>query len=126
MSDRMALLVEDDERVREVFAAYLETDGWTVAHAADGVEALAKFAAVHPDLLVTDIMMPRMDGTTMLRLLRQDPANAELPVLVISGHANPSQELNGIPGPMAFLSKPTSLGGFMRAVHRLAPQTQSV
>lgn len=126
MSDRIALLVEDDERVREVFAAYLETDGWTVEHAGDGLEALTSFAASRPHLIVTDIMMPRMDGATMLRLLRQDPANAEIPVLVVSGHANPGHELHGIPGPMTFLSKPTSLGGFMRAVRRLAPAAQSV
>ena len=113
------LLVEDDLRVREVLAAYLAVDGNEVTLAADGVEGLDLARSERPDFIVTDIMMPRMDGLAMVRTMRQDTGLRQIPVLLISGHSDPpvADELAG--GPLGYIAKPVTLGGFLAAVHRL-------
>ncbi|MBI2302114.1 MAG: response regulator [Armatimonadetes bacterium] len=123
MDPRRVLLIEDNERVREVFAAYLEHDGWAVALATDGLEGLDAALADPPDLIVTDIMMPRLDGLEMLRRMRAEPALLEVPVLVVSAQGGLLNDLERLPGRLRYLTKPVSLSGFLGAVRQLsAPQ----
>lgn len=116
---RRCLLVEDDVRVREVLAAYLAVDGFDVSIASDGVEGLTKALEDVPDLIVTDIMMPRKDGIAMVKEMRADERLNKVPVLFISGHSDPpdGEELRS--GPMAYVAKPVTLGGFLTAVRKL-------
>lgn len=119
------LLVEDDVRVREVLAAYLDVDGFEVVEAADGVEGLESTRTQAPDLIVTDIMMPRMDGLTMVRQLRADEALRHIPVLLISGHSDPPDEVDLEAGPLAYIPKPVTLGGFLSAIRRLLAKARA-
>lgn len=119
---RRVLLVEDEAIVAELFAESLLDDGYDVAVAGDGVEALALFeeaeATGQPyDVVVTDIRMPRMDGVTLARRLRG--GHPELPMVVVSGYA-PAEQLVGLAAeknaPMTILAKPVKLSRLRSAV----------
>jgi two-component system chemotaxis sensor kinase CheA len=81
---RHILVVDDALTVRELQRSILLRAGFDVSVAADGVDALARLAAGGIDLVLTDVEMPRMDGFTLTRTIRQDPALANMPVLIIT------------------------------------------
>lgn len=79
------LLVEDDADLRDVLQALLESQGYSVGAAGDGLEALSRLDLEPFDLVVTDYRMPRMDGMALITSLRADPAHGGLPVVLTSG-----------------------------------------
>ena len=66
------LLIEDDKTLAELYATVLKEKGHTLDVAHDGVEGLAKAIQNHPELIITDIAMPKMDGVTMMKHIRED------------------------------------------------------
>ncbi|THC42170.1 Hpt domain-containing protein [Massilia sp. Mn16-1_5] len=78
------MVVDDSLTVRRVTQRLLEREGYRVALAKDGVDALEQLPEVHPDLMLVDIEMPRMDGFDLVRHVRSDPATAHLPVIMIT------------------------------------------
>ncbi len=83
-TSRRILLAEDDRFLRRAAEATLKRVGHTVLTAADGEEALAKARTERPDLILLDLIMPRLQGFEVLRLLKADPATADIPVIVLS------------------------------------------
>jgi adenylate cyclase len=81
---RTALIVEDDPAARHSLRQPLEQIGWTVTEASDGEEALARFAAVAPSLVVLDLRLPRVDGFEFLARLRSSEAGRSTPVIVVT------------------------------------------
>ncbi|MGL4555059.1 MAG: response regulator, partial [Gemmataceae bacterium] len=79
------LVVEDDTNERELLAGLLGLDGWSVVSVPDGVAALDHLSAATPDLVLMDMEMPRCDGATAIRRLRQSPTARAVPVVVLSG-----------------------------------------
>src|SRR4051812_18505440 len=75
------LLVEDAPFLRYAFGRLLRLHGFEVLEANDGLDALEHVNDFQPDLVVTDLMMPVMDGVELIRRLREDPRTAELPIL---------------------------------------------
>jgi DNA-binding response OmpR family regulator len=78
------LLVEDDINLREIYAARLTAENYQVAVASDGEEALAKAVAEKPDLIVLDIMMPKISGFDVLDILRSTPATKKTRVVMLT------------------------------------------
>jgi CheY-like chemotaxis protein len=78
------LVVDDDIRLRNSVADVLEDEGYVVDHAADGVDALTRIEANRPDAILLDVLMPRMNGKQLLETLHQDPATADIPVLIMT------------------------------------------
>ena len=78
------LLVEDDNNLSEIFKMRLQAEGYTTMVAADGEEGLKLARAVRPDLITLDVMMPRLDGWTLLALLKQDESLAPIPVILLT------------------------------------------
>lgn len=78
------LIVEDEPNVRNFVKVYLEFEGYEVVEAKNGREGLERVKADGPDLVVTDIMMPEMDGVTFYKTLRQDEKTKSLPVIVLT------------------------------------------
>ncbi|MBF0452562.1 MAG: response regulator [Candidatus Magnetomorum sp.] len=78
------LVVEDSQTVREVERHFLESAGYTVTTAVNGVDGLNKLKSGHFDLIITDIDMPRMNGIEMIRQVRTDTRYSEIPVIVVS------------------------------------------
>jgi len=78
------LLAEDDRFLRKAAEATLRQNGFVVLAAVDGEEALRLARAEAPDLVLLDLIMPKMQGFEVLRALKQDPATAGIPVIVLS------------------------------------------
>jgi CheY-like chemotaxis protein len=84
MTARRVLLVEDDRFLRRAGEVSLRRRGFTVTTAADGEEALRKVRAEPPDLILLDILMPKMTGIEVLKTLRAEEATREIRVLILS------------------------------------------
>jgi CheY-like chemotaxis protein len=95
------LVVDDESSMRFLLRMLLESDGFDVVEAAHGAEALAKVHQARPDLVVTDLMMPVMDGRGLIDRLRGDEETAGIPIVALSSRPNPS-----VPGADAVLEKP--------------------
>ena len=99
------LVVDDDKNTRRLIQAVLEAERYTVSTAADGEEALGVLAETHIDLIVLDIMMPRMDGYAFTEALRA--ANNELPILMVSARQLPADRHKGfLVGTDDYITKP--------------------
>ncbi|KUL28549.1 response regulator [Actinoplanes awajinensis] len=79
------LVVDDESDIRFMHRRILAKAGHEVTEAGDGAMALAAVRDWAPDLVITDMMMPIMDGAELIRRLREDPATAAIPVLSVSG-----------------------------------------
>ncbi|WP_193607562.1 response regulator [Nocardioides lijunqiniae] len=102
------LVVEDDRAVRESLRRSLEFNGYDVHLAADGAEALAGIAGVHPDVVVMDVMMPRLDGLETTRALRT--AGNSVPILVLTARDAVGDRVEGLDaGADDYLTKPFAL-----------------
>src|SRR4051812_6517783 len=85
---RRILTVDDSPSMRMLLRAALTEQGFTVFEAEDGVDALEKLEAATPDLVITDINMPRMDGFGLIEALRSGDIQAGLPILVLTTEAS--------------------------------------
>jgi DNA-binding response OmpR family regulator len=100
------LLVEDEENLRELVSARLEQNGYEIATAVDGYQAVTKARAYGPDLIILDLMIPKMDGYTVCRMIKSG-GMAETPVILFSARSNPDDIRRGVEmGANAFVSKP--------------------
>jgi adenylate cyclase len=81
---RSVLIVDDDPTVRDLMARFLERQGFDVVTAADGLEGLALAREHHPAAITLDIMMPGVDGWTVLAAIKGDPALADIPVILVT------------------------------------------
>ncbi|WP_181309846.1 response regulator transcription factor [Nocardioides campestrisoli] len=102
------LVVDDDRAVRESLRRSLEFNGYDVALAGDGAEALAAIATAAPDAVVMDVMMPRLDGLEATRALRA--AGHDLPILVLTARDAVGDRVEGLDaGADDYLTKPFAL-----------------
>jgi len=112
MTTKLSVLVVDDEPdKRLLFAFALGNEGYEIYTAADGVEGLAAVEEHQPDLIVTDVMMPRMDGYEMIRRVRGNPQTKFIPVIIQSAARNESSDvrLGSELGALGYLTDPTDL-----------------
>lgn len=111
------LVVEDEFAMRWVLEAFLGEEGYAVEVASNGQEALERIGARRPDLIVTDVMMPRLTGPELLERLAADPALRSIPVIVMSSMSRAAVEAKGaaLEG-RPFLRKPFGLDALLRAV----------
>jgi excisionase family DNA binding protein len=104
------LIVDDDATMLRLYE--LEMAGWglpvELLKASNGFEALIKIGESKPDMLISDLNMPGMDGFRMIRTLRSDPAYAEMAIVVISGLDQGTVASMGLPADIPFFSKPAS------------------
>lgn len=117
------LLVEDEASLAMIMRDTMEPTGMSVTLAADGEEGLRAFFAEKPDVLVTDIMMPRMDGFEMVRCIREH--DKLTPVLFLTARSSVNDVVDGFKmGGDDYLKKPFSLQELMARVRRLAERQQ--
>lgn len=108
------LIAERDLQVRALQRVFLERAGVAVEFADDGIAALARACAAPPAALVTEILLPGLDGLTLCRRLRDEPLTAEVPVVVFSLLAAAARATEA--GARAFLRKPLVESTFVAAV----------
>jgi len=114
---RVILVAERDATVRELQRYFLEAAGFAVEFADDGEAALERARELLPALVVTEILIPRLDGLALCRRLREDPLTRGVPVIVFSILAAAARA--GEAGASAFLRKPLVESIFMAAVQEL-------
>jgi two-component system chemotaxis response regulator CheY len=101
------LIVDDSKIMRGLVRGALEADRYRVVEAADGKEALIVIDGANPDLVITDVNMPEMDGLTLIRELRQLPAYLPIPILVLTTEAGDDLKKRGrAVGATGWLVKP--------------------
>ena len=107
MKRHTILIVDDEVRMRRVIADYLHIKEYETVEAADGAEALESFRAHHPDLVILDVMMPRMDGWQVLSEIRK---THKTPVIMLTARGEEADELQGFElGADEYIAKPFSL-----------------
>ena len=89
------LLVEDDNNLREIYAARLEAEGYEIATAADGESALATAVKERPDLIILDVMMPKISGFDVLDILRSTPETKDAKIVMMTALSQESDRARG-------------------------------
>jgi len=127
MAGPTILLVDDEANILELNRMYIENAGYTVCMARDGIEALTQFRAMHPALVVLDLMMPEVDGWEVCRRLRQE---GPIPIIMLTARAEDIDRIVGLElGADDYMTKPYNpreLVARIRAVLRRtynAPET---
>ncbi len=109
-SPGFVLVVDDEEQNRTLLRDPLEARGYEIAEAENGVQALQKIAERPPDVILLDLMMPKLDGFEVCRRLRRDTKTAHIPILMITALSDRKERLMGIEaGANDFLNKPIDI-----------------
>ena len=107
MGKLTVLVIDDDPVILELLRVNFEIEGFDVICAADGEEGLQRAQAEHPDVVISDIMMPRRDGLQLLSDLKRDPATHDLPVILLSAKAQKNEVQQGLDlGADDYITKP--------------------
>jgi CheY-like chemotaxis protein len=83
-----ALVVDDSMLIRYTVCRFLEGRGFAVESATNGLEALTILDRVHPDLIVTDMQMPKMSGSELITALKKNAKTASIPIIIVAGRAS--------------------------------------
>jgi len=114
------LVVDDSEVLRRIVVFNLVKNGYTVSEASDGEEALQKLKESTPDLVILDIMMPKMNGFEVLKVMKQDENLSKVPVIVLTAKGGENDLQEGLKlGADIFLTKPFSPGRLIEEVQRV-------
>ena len=119
---KTVLVAEDEPAILEMMTAVLEDEGLRVVQASDGMAALELLTREIPDLVLTDAMMPRLDGIGLVHRMRADPRWAAVPVVVVSAVLRAEPE--GFPG-VRFLAKPFDLGRLLAVIAAVLDEAHS-
>ena len=109
------LVVEDDSDMRALINRHLLNAGYVVRAVANGLEAAASCLSVTPDLIVSDVHMPRMSGFDMIRILKSEPAMKDIPVIFLTVDEGARTEGEGL-GAIEYLSKPYKVASLLMLV----------
>ena len=118
---KRVLITEDDESMREFLTMLVEREGFRVAHARDGGEALASAKAERPDLILLDLMLPSLGGYEVLRALQSDELR-DVPVVVLTARFMDAKTVEMIrrePNVKEFMQKPPKPALLAGLLHRL-------
>lgn len=112
------LIVEDEENIRKLMVTYLKRDGYRIFEAADGLEALDVLQREHVDLMIADIMMPKMDGLTLTENLRD--AHYDFPILMVTAKERIEDKKKGfLAGTDDYMVKPIDFDEMLMRVAAL-------
>ena len=128
----VVLVADDDAWILRMVATVLEKRGYIVLIANDGEEALAKALVTTPDLLITDVMMPRMDGWALVKALRSRPETATLPVIFLTALSSDEDRIRGfrlgaddyVPKPFRFEELDLRIAKTMRRTQAIAQEAR--
>jgi CheY-like chemotaxis protein len=116
---KTVLIVEDEADAAELFAEMMRVSGFRILKTSSSTPALSLIATEKPDIIILDIMMPDISGLDILRQMRQDPALADIPVVVVSAKGMPADIRVGMEaGASTYLTKPVGFLELKEAVER--------
>jgi CheY-like chemotaxis protein len=113
------LIVEDSHSQRECISYQLAWNGMNVIQACDGIDALNKLQATCPDLVLLDVVMPRIDGYRLCRLIKANPKTQNIPVVFITGKEQQLAIYEGIKHAEAYVSKPWKSRELLQTIKRV-------
>ena len=123
-SGKRILIVEDEEAIVEIISQALRRLGFETASAGDGDEALEKISLLRPDLVILDLMLPRMDGWEVCRRLRADRATKAMPIIMLTARRDEGDVVQGLEvGADDYMKKPFSLSELAARVKALLRRT---
>lgn len=115
---KLVLLVDDSVIARKKITTILKKLGCQVVEAEDGAEGIAQAKIKHPDLIILDVQMPRMDGLTALHELRQDPAFTSVPIVMLTVHSDRDIVTRALgEGARDYMRKDASVADLMGRLH---------
>jgi DNA-binding response OmpR family regulator len=115
--NRKVLVVDDDPSVRKLLNQTLEMEGYSVATAADGEEALEELPASKPDVVVLDVMMPKLNGLDVLDRIRRNPETSTLPVILLTAKSSKEDVWEGWQrGVDYYMTKPFDVEELLRFI----------
>ena len=115
------LVVEDDRNIGELLQLYLEKEGYAVTIATDGGQGLQKFRAIHPDLVLLDVMMPVMDGWAVCRAIR---AESQTPIIMLTAKAETEDKITGLrTGADDYITKPFEMRELLARIEAVLRRT---
>ncbi len=118
------LIADDDPIIIKLLQVNLELDGYEVVTAEDGAEAVERATETKPDLIILDIMMPRMDGWTALQELKRQPETAKAPVILLSAKAQQEDIRKGYEaGAAEYFTKPFDPSDLLSAIEQILAGT---
>jgi Response regulators consisting of a CheY-like receiver domain and a winged-helix DNA-binding domain len=121
------LVIDDDAAIAELVAINLEMAGYEVTHAEDGIKGQALAIQMLPDLIVLDLMLPRVDGFTVCQRLRRDDRTADIPVLMLTALSQTQDKVEGFnSGADDYLTKPFELEEMLARVRALLRRTDRI
>lgn len=124
MSKPIILLIDDEKPYAEVIKEALEINGVEVLLAHNAMDALNLFQQVTPDLILMDVMMPEVDGLSLLRWIREHSENESLPIHVVSAKAQEEDRNAAIAaGANGFLAKPFTVDEMREVIGQYVPLT---
>ena len=119
---RLILIVDDDERLREFVRVNLEMEGYSVVEAADAEQGLAALDEEPPDLILLDVMMPKVDGWEMLRRVQERHGVGSIPVIMFSGKVEEEDLRNAASrGAQGYIGKPFNPQQLIESTKQLLP-----
>lgn len=125
VASKRLLVVEDDLGLLQAVAVCLRADGYEVTTARNGAEALVRLAEALPDLVISDIRMPKMDGYTLARQLRAAPRTALIPVIFLTAKDETADRIAGFQsGVDAYLTKPFEPNELLAVVRSILNRVQ--
>jgi len=119
---RLILIVDDDDRLREFVRVNLEMEGYSVREAADAEQGLAALEEEPPDLILLDVMMPKVDGWEMLRRVQERHGVGSIPVIMFSGKVDEEAMRDAASrGAQGFIGKPFNPQQLIESTKQLVP-----
>jgi len=120
------LVVEDHAELLELLRLQFKEEGFAIATATDGIEAVRKARALVPDLILLDVMLPELDGFAVCELLRKDKSTRQIPIIMISGLSGQLPRCAGIEaGATDFVSKPVTPANLVIRVRQIFEKRQA-
>ncbi len=118
------LIVDDDPVIKMSLEAGLQEAGYTTENVADGQKALEKIDEIKPDIILSDIIMPNLDGYELHNRLRQNPKTADIPFIFLSVKDEPSEQLKGLQlGADDYVTKPFKINDLVARIKRVLSNT---
>jgi len=125
VSSPVILVVDDNRNVNDLICGALRSQGYAVISAYDGCEAMAAVAAEHPDLVLLDLRMPRMDGYEVLSRLKGDPATSDLPVVVMSAYSIDPERADALELAAGCIEKPVDEASLLERIKAAVDHAKS-
>lgn len=120
---KTVLIIEDEKAIQNILKAFLEDDGYQVETADDGIEGIAKFRQCHPDIVLLDLMLPKVDGFAVCEILRKE---TDTPIIMLTALDDDDSQMKGFDALADdYITKPFSMPLVVRRIEAVLRRTES-